>query len=131
VTVTRDPIDDSTTVGLALLGADLEAELMLMCRRQKLDVLLSWRGRYLGATGPLVWVRLGSQKAEKKRWSLSADHKVAFFPGEPKELVEQLLSTDRLVVQTDHFAQARITDTFDLSGLRTAIEPLKAECRIE
>jgi len=104
---------------------------MLRCRQKKVDVLLGWRGRFIGATGPLVWTRLDGAKAEKKRWGLSSDHKSAFFPGDARGFVEQLLSADRLVAQTDQFAQGRVTETFDLRGLAAAIGPLKEQCKLQ
>jgi hypothetical protein len=70
-------------------------------------------------------------KAEKKRWSLSTDHKAAFLPGDPKPFMRQLLSVDRLVVQTEHFAQGTITDAFDVHGLKEAIAPFRDECKLE
>jgi hypothetical protein len=113
------------------MGQDRQAELMLRCRQKRPDVLLNWRGRFIGATEPIVWTRLGPAKAEKKRWSLSTDHKAAFLPGDPKPFIRQLLLVDRLVVQTDHFAQGTITDAFDLHGLKDVIAPLKDECKLE
>ncbi len=131
VHVAKDPLNDTTIVGLSLLGNDLKAQLVMRCMQKKVDVLLSWRGRFMGATDPTVWTRLGTAKAEKKRWSISSDHKAAFLAGDTRPFVQQLLSVDRLVVQTDHFAQGRITETFELHGLKDAIGPVKGECRIQ
>jgi type VI secretion system protein VasI len=131
VLVDKDPLDDSTSVALGLLGNELKAQLVVRCRQKKLDVLLSWRGRFMGATAPVVWTRLGAAKAEKKRWSLSSDHKAALLAKDVTPFVKQLLSVDRLVVQTDHFAQGRITEVFDVHGLEDAIGPVKEQCTIE
>jgi hypothetical protein len=49
--VVKDPIDDTTTVSLSLVGNDLQPRLVLRCRQRKLDVLLSWRGRYYWCHG--------------------------------------------------------------------------------
>jgi hypothetical protein len=131
VLVEKNPLDDTTSVALGLMGNELKAQLVLRCRQKKLDVLLSWRGRFIGATAPVVWTRLGAAKAEKKRWSLSSDHKAALLAGDTTPFVKQLLSSDRLVVQTDHFAQGRITDLFDVRGLKGAIGPVREQCTIE
>ena len=130
VEVVKDPIDDSTTVGLRLVGSEKEAELMLRCKHKKPAVLLSWRGRFIGANEPLVSARFGSGQAEKKRWSLSGDHKAAFAPGDPRVVIRQLLSVDRLVVQTDHFSRGTITDVFDVRQLKDVVGPLNDECRL-
>jgi len=131
VDVVKDPIDDSTTVALSLIGSEKEAELMLRCKQRKPAVLLSWRGRFIGASEPLVSTRFGSGKAEKKHWPLSADHKAAFSPGDPRLFIRQLLSVDRLVVQTDHFSRGAITELFDVHGLKDVIAPLNDGCRLE
>jgi hypothetical protein len=129
--VVRNPIDDSTTIGLSLIGTQKEAELMLRCRQRKAAVLLSWHGRFIGASEPLVSARFGSAKAEKKRWSLSGDHKAAFAPGDPKLFIRQLISVDRLVIQTDHFSRGTTTDVFDVHRLHEFIAPLTDGCPLE
>jgi hypothetical protein len=132
VDVFKNPIDDTTTIGLSLMGLENRAQLVLRCRQKRLDVLLSWRGRFLGATAPVVWTRLDAAKAEKKRWSLSTDGKAALLPGDgARPFIRQLLSADRLIVQTDHFAQGTMTDGFDLHGLKDVVAHLRTECRLE
>ncbi len=127
----KNPLDDTTTVSIGSWSEQLQAQMVLRCRERKLDVLLSWRGRFIGATEPVIWTRLGTAKADKRRWMASADHKAAFLAPPQKPFVQQLLSVDRLVVQTDHFAQGRMVDVFDLRGLKESIGPLKQECSIE
>ncbi len=127
----KDPIDDTTTVSMGSFGQQHQSQVVVRCRQRKLEVLLSWQRRFIGATDPVVWTRFGTAKAEKKRWSLSADHKAAFLAGDAKPFVQQMLTAERLVVQTDHFAQGRITEVFDLRGIKDVIGPLKEECRIE
>ena len=131
VEVGKDPIDDTTTVVLGLAGTEHQAELLLRCRQKKPDVLLSLRGRVVGATEPVVWTRFGAAKADKKRWSVSTDHKAVIFPGDPKLFIRQVISADRLVVQMDHFLRGTITDVFDVHRLKDVIAPLNEACRLE
>jgi hypothetical protein len=50
VAVGRDPIDDTTTVVLGLTGTEHQAELLLRCKQKKPEVLLTLRGRIVGAS---------------------------------------------------------------------------------
>ncbi len=131
VEIGRDPIDDSTTVVLALPGAEYRGELLLRCKQKKPEVLLRLRGQVVGANDPLVWTRFGEARAEKKRWSVTTDNKAVIFPGDTKVFVRQLLSVDRVVIQMDHFVRGPITDVFDVHRLKDAIGPFKQACILE
>lgn len=131
VDLAKDPITDTAKVTLSLIGNEHEAELVLRCRQNKPDAALSWRGRFLGATEPVVWTRFDQAKAEKKKWAFSTDHRAAFFPGDAKVFIRQLLTADRLVVQTDHFSHGTINEAFALQGLKGVIAPLNDGCRLD
>ena len=131
VEVGKDPIDDTTTVVLGLTGAEHQAELLLRCKQKKPEVLLTLRGRIVGASEPVVWTRLGAAKAEKRRWSVATDNKAVIFPGDPKVLVREILAVDRVVVQIDHFLKGPISDVFDVHRLKDVIAPLRESCRLE
>ncbi len=131
VEVTNEPLDNTKSVAVGSYGKEHQAQIVLRCRQRQLGVLLGWNGRFLGATDPTVWTRIGTAKAEKKRWSLSGDHRWVLLQRDAREFVRALLSADQLVVQTEHFAQGRVTDVFDVSKLKDAIAPLEGECRIE
>lgn len=126
----RDPVDDSTTVALALLGAANEAQLVLRCRQNKPEVYVDW-ARFLGSAPTPVVTRFGGAKAETRRWPISSDKKAAFFPGDKRLFIRQLLSVDRLVVQVTPFAESPMTEVFDVRGLPAVIRPLKETCNLQ
>ena len=131
VKVGKDPLDDTTVVALGLLGTNYQAELVLRCRQAKPEVLLNLRGQLVvGGNNPVVWTRLGVAKAEKKRWSVSADSKAVSLPGDAIPFIRQLLAVDRLTVQIEHYVRGPITDVFDVHRLKDVIAPLSDTCTI-
>jgi type VI secretion system protein VasI len=131
VKVGKNPLDDSTVVALSLVGAEYKADLMLGCRNARPEVYLTLRGQVVGANDPMVWTRFGGGKADKKRWSVSADNKAVIFSGDAKAFMQQLLRVDHLTVQLEHFLRGSITEVFDVRGLGEAIRPLTDACTLK
>lgn len=129
VDVHTDPFNDTKTVALALIGKEQRAKLVLRCKQNKPEVYLSW-GKYLAPDPIAVLTRLGSAKAETKKWPLSSDKKAAFFAGDKNDFVRELLSVDRLLAQVTPFGENPATDVFDVSGLSGVIAPFREACRL-
>jgi hypothetical protein len=85
----------------------------------------------VGASDPVVLTRLGPAKAEKKRWSVAQNHKAVVLSGDARGFINQLLATDRLAVQMEHFLRGSITDVFDVHGLKDVIGPLSDACPLK
>jgi hypothetical protein len=129
VDVFADPFDDSKTVGLSLVGAEQKAQLVLKCKQRKLDVFINW-GQYLAFEAIPVLSRVGAAQAETKKWPVSSDRRSAFFPGDKRAFVQQLLVADRLLAQVTPMGEGAITDVFDLRGLPAVVAPLKETCAL-
>ena len=129
VDVTKNPVDDSQTVVMALPADGLSARLILRCKQGEAEVYINW-ANYLGSDATPVLTRLGEAKAETRRWPLSTDHRATFYPGDDAGFIRQLLSVERLVAQVTPYSESPVTAVFDLRGLNNAITPLKATCSL-
>lgn len=129
VDVATSPVDDGKVVSLSLVDEGDRMLLGLTCREGKPQVYVSV-AKYLGADSTMVVSRLGSAKAESKRWPLSTNHKAAFYPGDTAVLIRKMLAVDRLVVQLSPLDENTVTVVFPLSDLPAVVAPLKEACRL-
>ena len=127
-----NPIDDTRTVVLALLSASgtnrrgSPIGLLLRCQSGETSLYINWRD-YLGSEANVL-LRVGDEEASTRRWSLSTDSQATFAPGNNRELIERLLTVDRLVAQVTPYSESPITAVFELAGIQEAILPLRETC---
>ncbi len=130
------PIDDSKSYFLSRdaeepIGSGFMRStptLMIRHKEGELEVYITM-GQYLGSDTATVTVRIGSSPATQSEWSLSTDGKAIFYPADHASFVRQLLANDRLVVRLTPFSESPVTATFDLEGLREAINPMMSLIR--
>lgn len=101
--------------------------LTLRCQSGKTEASVNW-GESLGPDEAVVTSRLGGFKADVRAWSLSDDKEATLVPGNIPQFIQQLASANSYVVQVTPHNESRITATFDVSGLRVAVRPLRAAC---
>lgn len=128
-------IDDSKKVTLLLDAENSIGDsyrkytptIVLRCSENKTNAYIVM-GKFLGSDGIKVLTRLDKQKASKKRWSISTDHKAIFAPGSNTGYIKTLIKHDKLLVQLTPYSASPVMTTFDLRGLKEAVIPLRNAC---
>ena len=127
-----NPVDDTRTVVLRLVATSGQSVygkpivLVLRCQSHKTEAYMSW-GSYLGDEAQ-VTVRVGSGEAKTKRWDVSTDHTGTFYHGDMVAFIRELVAADRFVAQVTPYNESPITAVFELTGLPTAVKPLREDC---
>lgn len=134
-----NPLDDTKTTVATLLAEkgrsrfDGAFKFSARCRSNKTEVYVAWYD-YLGDDSRSVYsdwkyvdVRVGEEKAEKQRWSISSDSKATFAPNAIK-LLRKMAKEERLVLQTTPYNESPRTAIFDLTGAENAIGRIAADC---
>lgn len=134
VSIDTNPIDDSKTVTLNLVADSGKSStfrepviLFIRCKSLKTNVFINWRD-YLGNEARVL-TRIGQEKAETRRWSLSTNSQATFFPINEIDYLKKLLVVDSFVAQVTPYNENPITAVFDIRGLDNAIKPLRETCR--
>ena len=127
VEAATNPIDDTTSVGLALVDSTDSMQLVLLCQQRKPRAYVT-TGKYLGAKVTTVVTRIGEAKAETKEWPLSMNQKAAFYPGDAGPFIKKLLAVKRLVVQVSPLSENPTTAVFDMAELPSVVAPLRQTC---
>ncbi len=128
-------IDDSINVYLTLVADDsvksgyntVTPILFVRCAENKTDVYLAW-DLFLGTDETRMLTRFDDEKAEKNTWSISTDHKAAFFRGSDVDFAKTLMKHEKLLVQITPYGENPVMATFEIRGLSDAIKPLRAAC---
>ncbi len=127
-----NPLDDSRTVTLDLAATSGRSVygkpivLVLRCQSHKTEVFIGW-GSYLGEEAK-VTTRVGSGESKTKNWGVSTDHTATFYHSDPVAFIQELMAADRFVAQVIPYNESPITAVFDLTGLQTAVKPLRDDC---
>jgi hypothetical protein len=127
---TTNPVDDSRTVALGLVDDADSVQLVLLCQQSKPAVYVN-AAVYLGDRAVRVLTRFGEAKAESKRWSISANRRVASLPGDDvAQFIARMLTVQKLVVQVDPVLESPLTAVFKLDGLPSVMRPFKETCPV-
>ncbi|MGE6696847.1 type VI secretion system-associated protein TagO [Hyphomonas sp. NPDC076900] len=140
VSDTTNPLDDTRTVIISTTSTSGRSSygnsitLIARCKSNETELYINWND-YLGDDSSNVYseykyvtTRIGSAKAETNKWSVSTDSKATFAPGWAGEWIKRISKENELVVQTTPYGENPVTAVFDVSGLRTAAEPLAETC---
>src|SRR6266566_2151972 len=100
-----NPLDDSRTVTLDLAATS---------------------GRSVYGKPIVLVLRCQSHKTEN--WGVSTDHTATFYHSDPVAFIQELMAADRFVAQVIPYNESPITAVFDLTGLQTAVKPLRDDC---
>lgn len=133
-----NPVDDTKTVMAMLqsvegrLAYGAPVALFVRCKSNVIEVFISW-GQYLGddtshrAKQKNVIMRIGGDEAFQRRWGVSTDGKVTFYP-RPIELLKSAAAADQLVFRLTPFSSTPITATFAITGMAETLTPVMATC---
>lgn len=140
VTRRMDPILETMNITAMLKEAGVESSpsgyakyLVLRCRRQHLDVFVSW-GRY-GVLGsglldhrvPKVTARFDTGVHQTGSWPRSTDGAASFVP-RPHHFLRLLWQHDRLAVWTHSDRGDPLTAVFELAGARPIVQDVLDAC---
>ena len=130
-----NPIDDSKTV-FARLTADegisrwkKPVSLLVRCKSDKTEFYITWHD-YLGRDA-YVLTRVGSDKPQTKKWSLSSDSKATFHPSGTIAFLKQMEKNDKFLAQVTPYNESPLTAIFDTTGMSEALKPIKETCHWE
>ena len=127
-----NPIDDSRTVTLLNTAEEGESSfgrpvsLVIRCMSNTTELYISWND-YLGSKANVL-TRVGRAEAKRQEWSMSTDKKATFYPGNDIAFIKSIMESDSFVAQATPYNESPVTAIWDVSGLSSAIEPLRATC---
>ena len=129
------PVDDSKKVTLMLDAEELirgsfnsyKPTMVLRCSENTTNAYVVM-GVFLGSDRIKVLSRLDKQKATKRNWGISTDHKAIFAPGGNIKYIKNIMKHDKLLVQMTPYGANTVMTTFDIKGLKEAVKPLRDAC---
>lgn len=142
VTEDKSQLDDSATVVLTLasdntiqgqFGSPGPATLLLRCKENTTSVFLVLNDQFLSDIQGFGTVdyRIDSGKSGKVRMQSSTDNKALglWSGGTAIPFATKLLKGAKIVLRATPFNESPQEVTFDLTGLPTAVEPLRKSCK--
>ncbi len=130
-----NPIDDSLSVYLHLQADSGKSRrndivtMLIRCKSNKTELMLTWHD-YLGSSANVL-TRIGNEKAQTKKWSLSTDSKSTFHRNGTIAFIKKMEKYNKLLAQVTPYNESPITAIFDTTGLTKALAPLKKTCNWE
>lgn len=127
-----DEMNDEKTYTLMKLSDDSGIDgnnrkyIGISCGNKKFELLVSWDDVFSIDTA--VTYRIDKQEAVTKDWRVSAGKEVTFYPGDPKELLDGMISGDKLLLRTKPLMAGTVTIAFDTSKFKEAYEAIKKPC---
>lgn len=102
--------------------------LYIRCSENKTNLFINV-GEYLGLEETDVLTRFDKEKASSKKWGISTSNKALFAPyREHITLAKKASKHSRMLVQVTPYGSNSQTMEFDLTGLSTALEPVRNAC---
>lgn len=134
----KSPLDDSTNIYLTLnsdniirnqYGRTLRPVLSIRCK-ENTTALSIWWGVYLGLDSTNVTHRIGKTKAKTTEWTLSTknEHIGKWRGGTSIPFIKKLFNQSELLLQVTPYGENSVMATFNITGLNTAIEPVREQC---
>ena len=99
----------------------------MRCQSGKTNFFINWND-YLGSEATVL-TRVGTENAVTSDWSLSTNSQATFRPGNTVAFIKHLSTVRQLVAQVTPYHENPITAVFDLTGIETAVAPLRETCR--
>jgi len=141
VTEEVSKIDDSKNVFMSVkslepnynrFGAPETVELSIACRERKTNLWIYFGGEFMSDLdgGGEVTYRIDKSKAKKRDFSVSNDHTALglWSGGESIAFIKELMLGEHVVIRALPMSESAVQVEFDVAGLATAIQPLRAAC---
>lgn len=130
-------IDDSTNVYLGVFGSEVSGRygdsstptLAVRCKENTTAISVNW-GQYISTQDPDVTWRIDDQPAHETKWSISTNYEAIgkWSGGASIPFVKKLFGHDELLMRITPHGENSVTTSFNISGLREAIKPLRQAC---
>lgn len=136
VTEKQSPVDDSVNVMLRLssespirnnFGQSFTPLMTIDCSEKKTSLYIDWNS-FLGSNEKDMLYRIDKQKAVTKAWNMSTDSKAVFYQGSPVKFIKSLMAGKSIYTQITPYQDSPVNATFDITGLESAIAPLRKAC---
>ena len=101
--------------------------LVVRCHQRETTVFVVWN-EFVGAT-PRVEYRIDEQAPKEQIWNSSSDGGASFYPGRVIELLKWMEGHDRFTTKVTPRGKGPITAEFEITGIETALAPIKEKCR--
>jgi type VI secretion system VasI family protein len=111
--------------GVGVRGAPVS--LALRCMDTETTAFIDWQS-YVGGDSVPVTVSVGGGGDSRSNWRISPDGTLTYYPGKAVDFVRSLLNAGQLAARVNPYGGHEISATFDLSGLDTAVQPLRQAC---
>jgi len=87
-------------------------------------------GVYLGLNSTYVTHRIDKAASKQTKWSLSTknEHTGKWNGNTSIPFIKSLFGKSNLLMQVTPYGENSVMTTFDISGLESAIKPLRAQC---
>ena len=113
-----------------MVAEDFTGRLFVVrCAGRKTSAFVVWN-EFVGPT-PRVEYRIDEQAPKEQAWNSSSDGGASFYPGRVIEFLEWLEEHDRLTTKATPRGKGPITAEFEITGIETALQPIREACRWE
>lgn len=139
VNTKTSPIDDSSNVFVFLNAeqpikgwiSEITPTLIMRCAENKTEIFIRTGVQAdveYGSTGmATVTLRFDKEKAFKVKAHKSTDNKALFFQ-KPISFIKQMIEHEKMLFQFVPFNSSPTYTTFEISGGKKAVQPLREEC---
>jgi hypothetical protein len=101
--------------------------LTVACSNGQLSGFINW-SYYLGLGSVAARFRFDKNRAYMESWDTYGDHKAMFFPDDARNLVKRLVAHNKLLVQVAPFSELPVMAEFNIAGLSSHLDEIKAHC---
>jgi len=127
IDVNADPITDEKVItfvleaasGLGIYGDPVN--LVVRWSKGTTEMYINWNS-YLGQKIDVTF-RIGDGAPETKNWNLSADSRASLYPGNPLQIVQNILNNTQIIARCTPINESPITAIFDVAGLKIIAAP--------
>lgn len=140
VTSETSPVDDTTKVFLTSpaleesrgkYGKPSRFTLMIACRENSTNIWVHFGGHFMSDyQHGRVTYRVDKKTAQRKQFKESNNHEALglWNGGASIPFIKSLFGANRLFVQATPHSESAVDAEFDITGLETAIQPLRESC---
>lgn len=100
---------------------------VIRCHRMETKAFILWSD-FVGSN-PHVEYRIDDQAPREQVWNSASNGMASFFPGRVIEFIKKMEGKDELSAKVTPKGKHVIAASFEITGIETALEPIKKECR--
>lgn len=131
----QDAMDGNRNVTATLLGQPLPTKwgekrpaLILRCLKGKVDVFVSWPW-YMGNDKQKGRIRFDDGDPSWAKWMPSTTGTATFYMGDKIDLINEMGTHRKMVVEGKPYSRVREYATFDITGAEKIGDKVKAGCK--